>query len=205
MKSETYKISASLLNSWIYYKENPSKDTFDSFVDGLKGIFTDNKWTIRGKIFESEVAEGKHGKLSKLIAGLSQQKWSNKTITVDGLNIKISGKLDAVDYNKKRIYDIKRVDKFSEDKYDTSVQHNIYFYLNPDIVEFYYLVASGIDDASIELNIIQKLRPSDNILEAYIYGTIHDFFEFLKEKDLFNTYLEYQKAKPKGEYKIGKN
>lgn len=195
MTSEIYKISASLLNSWIYYEANQSEKTYDDFLKSLKGEFKTNRWINRGNKFESEVSEGKHGKLSELVKDLPKQVWCNKIIELDGLRIKISGKLDAIDESKKRIYDVKRVNEFSEDKYDYSAQHILYFYLNPDIEDFYYLVASGVTNENIEFNVIHKKRPEN--VENLVFSIIRKFFNFLKANNLWTVYTEFQKAKGK--------
>ena len=195
MTSEIYKISASLLNSWIYYENNKSEKNFNDFMKSLKGEFKTNRWIKRGNKFESEVFEGKHDKLSKLVSDLPKQRWCSRTIKIDGIDIKISGKLDVIDDSKKRIYDIKRVNEFSEDKYDTSFQHLLYFYLNPDIEDFYYLVASGETNENIEFNVIHKKRPEN--IETIVFSGIRRFFDFLKANDLWTTYTEFQKTKGK--------
>lgn len=193
--NEIYKISASLLNSWIYYKNNESEKTFEDFLKTLKGEFKTNRWIQRGNRFESDVTEGKHGKLSQLVAELPKQQWCSKTVEVDGIKIKISGKLDAIDRDKKRIYDIKRTNDFFDTKYDDSTQHLLYLYLNPDIDDFYYLVASGQTNENIEFNVIHKKRPEN--LEILVFSIIKDFFKFLKENGLWATYIKFQKTKGK--------
>lgn len=195
MTSEIYKISASLLNSWIYYEANQSEKTYNDFLKSLKGEFKTNRWIKRGNKFESEVSEGKHGKLSELVKDLPKQVWCNKTIELDGLSIKISGKLDVIDESKKRIYDVKRVNEFSEDKYDYSAQHILYFYLNPGIEDFYYLVASGVTNENIEFNVIHKKRPEN--VENLVFSIIRKFFNFLKANNLWTVYTEFQKVKGK--------
>jgi hypothetical protein len=198
-----YKISASLLNSWIYYKNDPCTKNFDSFVESLRGEFKGNVWTERGNIYESEVFQGKHGKVSKLVESLPKQVWCNRYIDVDGLRIKISGKMDVVDHNKKVIYDIKRTTKFSKDKYDDSMQHVLYFFLNPiEYREFYYIVAYDNEDSEngIDVGIIRKTRPDEKDLEKTVINTIKEFFKFLKERDLWEIYKEKQQTRKRGSY-----
>ena len=193
----TYKISASLLNSYIYYKSNPSKKNFDGFVKRLNGVFETNYFLERGIKFEEEVFAGLHGELSDLVKDLPKQVWVNKTIELKDYNIKISGQIDVLDEERKRIYDIKRISKFTEDKYDTSAQHLIYFYLRPDVQNFYYLAA--VDSNESEDGYINKVayykRPEDRQIEQKLFGLIKEFYDFLKENNLWQTYTENQKAK----------
>jgi hypothetical protein len=193
---EVQKISASLLNSWIYYKNNPTDKAYESFLTTLKGEFKGNYWTRRGNKFEEEVFQGEHGKLSQLVESLPKQVWSNRNITVDGINIKISGKVDAIDYDKKSIYDIKRMNEYYKGKLDDSMQHPIYFFLNKDITNFYYLIVVGKGSEDTKLHIEHYKRPEEKELKKIILNTIREFFEFLKSRDIFNVYLENQKTKP---------
>ena len=194
MSKPTYKISPSLLNSYIYYLNNPEKKNYDSLVNRLNNIFETNIYLERGLKFEDEVFEGKHGKLSELVKDLQQQVWANKTIERDEYNIKISGRLDVYDPDKKRIYDIKRVSRFTPNKYDDSTQHLLYFYTMPEAKEFYYLVAVGPDEKIVNEVALYK-RPDDAVLEETVIHVINNFYQFLKQKNLWEVYTENQKTK----------
>jgi hypothetical protein len=191
-----YKISPSLLNSYFYYLNNPTIENFNSLKNRIKNIFETNIYLERGLKFEDEVFEGKHGKLSELLKNLPKQVWANKTIQKNDYNILISGKLDAIDEKNKIIYDIKRVTKFTKDKYDDSTQHLLYFYIRPDMQEFYYLVATG-EDNSIVTNIAFYTRPDNKLLENTVIHIINNFYQFLHKNNLWNDYIEFQKAKTK--------
>jgi len=190
----TYKISASLLNNYFYYLNNPSQKNFQSFVNRLKNVFETNFFLERGLRFEDEVFEGKHGNLSELVKDLPKQVWASKTVERDEYNIKISGKMDVIDEEKERIYDIKRVSKFTKDKYDTSTQHLIYFYLRPEMKDFYYLVAAG-PNKEYTNEVAHYKRPEDKNIEETVLHIIDNFYSFLKENNLWETYIENQKAK----------
>jgi hypothetical protein len=198
------KISVSLLNSWLYYLLDTSDITrMEQLKNAICGIFIPNEWTIRGSRFESAVFAGKHDKLSALVMPLKKQVWCNKEIVVDGVSIKLSGKLDAIDKEKSRIYDIKRKNKFDEADFneDHTLQHIIYFYLNPDIKDFFYLVASGYSNDELVFSVVHKERPEEAKLEQLVLTQIHNFFEFMKEHDLYELYLTKQVTKPKKFYK----
>lgn len=194
----TYKISASLLNSYFYYLNNPSEKNYEGFVNRLNNVFETNFFLERGIQFEKDVLDGKVGKLSELVKGLPNGVWANKTIERPDYNIKISGQMDVIDPNKKRIYDIKRVSRFTKDKYDTSTQHLIYFYLNPDMHDFYYLVAEG-KDGQIKERVAHYKRPQDKDIEKTVLHIIDNFYNFLHKNNLWSVYTENQKAKIKEE------
>lgn len=188
-----YKITPSLINSYKYYKENPSKKSFDSFKQSLSNNFKGNKWTKRGTIYESEVFAGKHGKVSELVKDDVKQKLFSGMMDFGEFIVRLSGKSDAMNKAKKRIIDIKRVDVFSKTKYDYSFQHILYFFLNPDIEEFYYVLTYGEGDTIEGTKVIPKKRPNEEELKKMVVTEIEDFFKFLKENDLWDTYTEKQK------------
>lgn len=190
----TYKISASLLNSYIYYLNNPTDKNYNSLVNHVRGIFETNKYLERGLKFEDEVFEGKHGKLSQLLKDLPKQVWANRKIIREDYDILISGKLDALDKDKGRIYDVKRVTSHTHNKYDDSMQHILYFYIMPEINEFYYLVASG-NDKLIKNDVVLYKRPDEKTLEETVMHMIDNFYAFLRQKNLWKDYTEFQKAK----------
>ena len=184
----TYKVSATIVNSYLYYKQFPSDQSKQSFEDTLNKVFKSNKWTERGNRFEQEVFEGKHGKLSQLVSKLPKQQWGNKTLEFPEFKIFLSGKLDVFDPTKKRIYDIKRTDVFKEATYNNSVQHLFYLYLFPDVTNFYYLVAEGPDDTITDIHIVDKPRPE--ALEDTVKKVITDFIDFLKENNYWETFTQ---------------
>lgn len=191
----TYRVSPTLINSYRYYKNNKSEKTFQELKDTITHVFKTNKYIKRGMKFEDEVFAGQHGKLSELVEGLPSQTWGSTTLDFGDFNIKISGKLDAIDESKKRIYDVKRVDVFSENKYDNSVQHLYYLYLFPEMEHFYYLVASGKSDTVDGFHVIDKPRTND--LEKQVYDSITEFINFLKDNDLWELYTSTNEYKGK--------
>lgn len=191
MENRTYRLSATLVNSWLYYLKNKTPQQFEKFKDDLQNKFVPNKWTRRGVKFEQEVNEGKHGMLSKLIMPLEKQTKLRKLIHAAGLDIEIVGKPDAIDSARQRIYDIKRVDVFSADKYDDNVQHLFYFFLHDQIQEFYYLVVDGEGDKINKQNVIMFTRPNDVDLQVLVEQYATGFINFLIENDLLETYKQF--------------
>lgn len=194
-KKATYKLSTSIINSYLYYLNQKNDYTYISLVKTIIGAFETNKWLERGLAFEEEAFDGKQGKLSEIVKGLEYQVWANRVVEVDGFNLRLSAKVDAIDRDKKRIFDIKRVDRYDKDKYsETSTsQHTFYFYLFPEIEEFYYLVAAGPGDIIEEYKIVQIKRPTQELLEKRLGVYIRQFLGFLKDNNLLDLYTKAQK------------
>lgn len=192
----TYKISASLLNNYFYYLNNPSNKTFESLVKRLKNVFETNFFMERGNRFEDEVFKGEHGSMSELVKDLPKQVWASKIVERDEYNIRIAGIMDVIDEDKKIIYDIKRVSKFTKDKYDNSTQHLIYFYLRPEMNDFYYLAAVGRKDIESK-EVAHYKKPKDKDIEKTVLHIIDNFYTFLKENNLWETYTSNQQTNKK--------
>lgn len=194
----TYKISASLLNSYFYYLDNPTEANMVGLINRLNNVFETNFFLQRGIKFEKDVFDGKIEKLSSLVKDLPKSVWASKIIERPDYNIKISGQMDVIDPDKKRIYDIKRVSRFTPNKYDNSTQHLIYFYLNPEMEDFYYLVAEG-KDGFIKQQVAHYKKPSNEEVEKTVMHIIDNFYNFLKQNNLWSAYTENQQAKTKKE------
>jgi hypothetical protein len=199
----TYKISASLLNSYFYYLNNPSNKNYEGFVNRLKNVFETNFFLERGNQFEADVFEGKHDIMSELVKDLPKQVWASKTIEREDYNIRIAGIMDVIDEDKKRIYDIKRVSKFTKDKYDNSTQHLIYFYLRPEMTDFYYLAGVGRNELERK-EVAHYKKPDDKKVEETVLHIIDNFYKFLKDNNLWSVYTENQQAKIKTSQEEGK-
>jgi len=200
-KKPTYKLSPSLVNSYLYYKQNPTQKNLQSVINYLEGKFESNKYFERGLAYEDEVFEGKHGKMSTLVKDLPRDTWKNLLIEMEDFNIYLSGKRDAVDDSRKIIYDIKRVNKAGPDSYndDITVQHLYYFMLDEDKEMFYYLLAVSPtmtnNPQDITFKVIPKTRPNKEELKKLVDNSINEFIEFLKEKNLWQLYTSTQKTK----------
>lgn len=199
-KKPTYKLSSSLLNSYLYYKKNPCKKNIDSIANYLNGEFASTDYTKRGLTYEDEVFEGKHGSMSELVKALPRNTWSNLLLKRDEFNIYLSGKRDAVDNSRQRIYDIKRVNEYKPENFSDSstVQHLFYFILDKDKQEFYYLLAVSKtmtnNPEDIIFKVIPKQRPEESELEQLVNNSIDEFFNFLKEQNLWQLFTSTQKT-----------
>ena len=192
MSKPTYKLSTSLINKYLYYKSNPYDNIYQQLKDALNNIWTGNKFTNRGEVYEDEVFKGLHGDLSKLVKDLDKQIWGNKYLELDKTyTLRLAGKVDAIDRVKKRIYDIKRVTTFKEQNFTDklTVQHLVYFYLFPEVEAFYYLVT----DDNLKTHIVHIKRSNYESIEKSLLEVINSFLLFLKEKGLLDMYKENYK------------
>jgi len=196
-KKQKYKLSASLINSYLYHMNTQSENSKADFVNRLKGIYTSNFYLKRGKKYEKEVSAGMHKKISEKINHLPKEVWLNGVLKHPSFILKLSGKMDAWDPDNGIIYDTKRVDSYYEGKYDddVTIQHILYFYLNKEAKQFIYLVAAGKND-TVD-NYVEHVvkRPSEKYINKTLLETIVLFINYLKYENLWEVYTTNQKAK----------
>ena len=165
-------ITSSLLNSWLFYLNNPNAK-FDNFLKILKREkFERTEAMQKGIDFEEKVWKGEFQEFKNYIEDALWQ------VDIEGRykDILIVGKIDLlhIDY----IYDIKHTKKYKPGKYFNSSQHLIYPYCT-EIENFKYLVWDG------ELHI-----------ESYIYKKgqleklIDEFIVWLKATQLYHIWLD---------------
>lgn len=187
IKKPLYKITATLLNSWNYiYQAKPEyqKDAFESFLKTLQRIKEPpNFFMKRGLEFEDACYNGEVPIISDIVRGGAFQVYAEKDIEVDGYSIRMLGYLDAL--KEGTIYDIKRVNRYDLQKYFSSYQHHIYFELVPEATDFVYLIGSG---SGVNVNVYFEQYTRQEMID--IKGVIHNFFQFLDENDLTQTYIE---------------
>lgn len=187
IKKPLYKITATLLNSWNYiYQAKPEyqKDAFESFVNYLNRIKEPpNFFMKRGLQFEEECYNGEVPIISDIVRNGAFQVYAEKDIEVDGYSIRLLGYLDAL--KEGVIYDIKRVNQYDLQKYFGSYQHHIYFELVPEATDFVYLIGAGSGE---NVNVYFEQYTRQEMID--IKGVIHNFFQFLDENDLTQTYIE---------------
>lgn len=193
-KKPIYNLSASIINTYLFYLKFPTEDSFQSVINRVNKVFIPNKYFDRGNIYEQEVFEGKHGKVSQVVQPLAKQVWGNTYIEFPEYIVFLSGKVDAIDIVNNRIFDLKRTNKLYEDSYKESVQHYFYFYLFPKIKDFYYLIAEGKEKIE-EHHIVHIERPSQEELEEKVKSYIDDFFLFLKQSNLWEAFTINHKHK----------
>lgn len=196
--NESYIVTPSLLNAWAYIwlsaanvreaesdtmsledkQADAQKKAYDEFLNTLNRIkLPPNEYMKRGIEFEDKCYKGETI-ISPIIEGGSYQIVGTKTINVCGLNILLYGKLDVLKGGV--IYDIKRVIRYSPQKYQKSYQHGFYFELFPDAKKFTYLVYDDMD------KLHQETYYRDECTD--IQTIVRMFLKWLQDNDLMEIY-----------------
>lgn len=199
-----YVITPSLLNSWgriweapLHVVESDSddislEDKMDEASEKAKAEFVkvlnkvplpDNEWMKAGRDFEEECYEGKTC-VSPIIEGGAFQIVGTKKTSVNGVKVLMYGRLDVLKGGT--IYDIKRVQRYSVQKYLHSYQHGFYMDLFPNAEGFTYLVFDG-NKLHQESYFRGQYRPTEEV--------ISDFLRWLKANGLYETFKDKWKAK----------
>lgn len=195
----TYKITHSLLTAWLYaLKENPFEDattensSYDDFLRTLRrepveqsdamtnGIQFENAVTDYLAGNQSYVPENWYdavGVVASHIRGARLQVDIRKVISVNGFQILLHGKLDALYAGT--IYDIKFSKSYDRGKYFSSTQHPMYFALCDSAEQFTYEVSNG-SEVWTETYRRDETRPIEPI--------IADFLKYLQVCGLIETY-----------------
>lgn len=196
-------ITPSLLNSWLYIwncvdnvresekdeicLEDKILDTQakakEDFINTLNRIKTPpNQYMQMGIDYEEECYKG-NTDVSPIIKGGAYQIVGMKNETIDGIDFLLYGRLDVLKGGI--IYDIKRVMKYSVQKYFKSCQHSFYFELFGRAYQFTYLIYDG-----------NRLHTETYYREdcVDIKQVISNFIRWLKENDLFEIYKEKWKS-----------
>ena len=187
-KNETYLVTPSLLNSWLYIYEVEDEyveKAYQDFITTLKREPTEpNEFMLRGIEFEDECVRGENPDISPIIKDGCFQVVCKKEINVGGFNFLMYGRMDVVKDGV--IYDIKRVSKYERPKYNWSCQHQFYLELVPMAKHFEYLIHTG-------KAFYKEKYQYDN--ERTIPNIIMFFINFLKQRNLLNIYLEKWRSK----------
>jgi hypothetical protein len=184
----SFKVTATLLNSWNYIYEvddDKTKEAFDSFVKTLQRIKEPpNFFMQRGLDFEKDCYNGLVPDISKVIRDGAFQVYVEKQIKVDDLDVKLVGVLDCL--KEGVIYDIKRVNQYDLQKYYQSYQHQMYFELIEDADKFVYLVAAGTNNEYVSFYQEEYTRAD----QIDITKVISNFYKFLRDNKLWETYIK---------------
>lgn len=182
----SYKVTATLLNSWGYIwqvDDDKYQDAYDSFLKTLQRIKEPpNFFMLRGLEFEKDCYNGLVPDISKVIRDGAYQVYVEKPLSVDGLSVRLVGVLDAL--KEGTIYDIKRVNQYDLQKYYGSYQHHIYFELVEDADKFVYLVAAGTSNEY--LSFYREEYTKEEKID--VTGAISQFYQFLRENNLWEIY-----------------
>jgi len=204
LNKDRYLITPSLLNSWAYIwlcgenvREAQSDEVciedkilvaqekaYNDFITVLNRIKTEpNEFMLRGIEYEDECYKG-NTDCSPIIEGGAYQIVGKKEETIDDIDFLLYGRLDVLKGGI--IYDIKRVSKYSTQKYLKSYQHPFYFELFKECDEFDYLIYDG-DTLHIETYY------RDQVVD--IKSVISQFIKWLKKNNLLELYKEKWRSK----------
>ena len=143
---------------------NPASNPNGAFTDSAKN----NPWFPAA----FTVAEYVYGGQFQYVA--------TKRVTVDGTELLLYGRLDAL--RAGGIYDIKFSKGYERGKYFDSTQHPMYMELVPTADSFTYLVSNGTEVWT------EKYRRDET---PSIYPTVHHFLDWLKANSLLQLYREH--------------
>ena len=190
-------VTPSLLNSWLYIwlsrdnvKESANdaicledkqdlamQKAYDEFLGTLRREQTPpNENMLRGIQYEDDCYKGLTD-ASPIIKGGAFQIVGKKDVFVDNVPFLMYGRLDVL--KNGIIYDIKRVTRYTTQKYLHSAQHGFYMDLFPNASQFTYLAFDG-NKLHQETYYRGQYKPTEAILS--------DFIQWLRENNLWDVY-----------------
>lgn len=193
-KRKTYKVSASLINSYLNMKNEKYNDSKESFINQLKRIPLKINYVLkRGNAFEKAVTTYRNEPFYSIVTKCDKQFFVQKEIPMENedFDLKLVGYIDFISKDRKIIYDTKRVNNWDDAKYDNSVQHNFYLWAVPESEQFYYLVGVGTDWVSDKYFEVKYGKPLPENLENKCLDVINEFITYLKNNDLLEIYQQY--------------
>ncbi len=195
-----YGITHSLLSSWLYaMKGNPyedattEKDAYEDFMKVLRREPTEATEAMQNGIdFEDLVTDIINGggdlenkwfsaakKVAGMIGGGVLQYNAYSRFSVDGVDILLHGRLDALHAGK--VWDIKFSKVYDRGKYRESTQHPTYLRLIPEAKAFTYIISDGNE---VWTETYRREETPD------IRTTISHFLAWLKNVGLWELYAE---------------
>ena len=200
-----YLMTHSLLSSWLYaMKSNPyedlttEKDPAEEFLRVLRREPTETTDAMRNGIkFEDMVTAIAAGadvdtdhnwydaarKAAQTVKGGVTQYKAKMEMEVSGVPILLYGRIDFLKAGV--VIDTKFSKSYERGKYIDSTQHPTYLRLVPEAYEFMYLVSNGTD---VWTETYRRDETPD------IEPVIADFFRYLNEKGLMETYKKHWAA-----------
>lgn len=184
----TYKITATLLNSWLYYLS--SSQDIEEFVKVLKKepIEDNQGYLLRGEEFEKEVYNKQVKEINNIIEDTrcyQTRKEKDLEIKIDNqiIKIRVVGIADFI--YKNCVFDIKRVSEYHLAHYlNDTTQHYIYCMLF-NAKHFKYLIYDNNEDLHIE-SYDESVDTSTN----KTISIISQFIQFLKRTNLYMLYTK---------------
>lgn len=196
--TDRYMVTCSLLNSWLYMlRDEYSEDPLQDFLRVLRREETEPTPAIQDGIdFENLVtaiiandADEEHpwydgaAEIAGIINGAVLQYKAKRETVIGGRNVLLYGRLDALKAG--HVYDIKFCHHYDVGKYVDSAQHPMYLDLIPEARDFTYLVFNG--------SAVWQERYTRDDTQP-IEPIVAQFFEWLKDNGLDETYTKYWKA-----------
>lgn len=199
-------ITPSLLNSWLYIdlcrasvkeaetdticledkQDQASQKAFEAFKATLQRIKTPPTPAMqRGIEFEDLCCKGNQPQISPIIEGGAFQIVGTREETIQGIDFLLYGRLDVL--KNGIIYDIKRVSQYKTQKYAHSAQHGFYMDLFENATQFTYLAYDNYDKLHKETYYRDQYKPTTAL--------ISEFIGFLKQNNLWDTYVELWASK----------
>lgn len=193
--STRYRITQTLLNSWLYVYKSDSG--WEDFLDTLNRKKTQpTKAMLDGIKFENIINACLDGqdldmglewaepisKLLPILKGAQKQVTIFKNIEVDNVPFVLHGVLDFL--KEGIIFDTKLSKTYKVGKYLDSPQHPMYFELVPEAYKFQYLVCDG------KYVYKETYRPDE--VEP-IETKIRQFMRFLEKENLVDVYCKLWK------------
>ena len=192
----------SLLSSWLYtMKENPyedlttEKDPMEEFMQTLRREPTPTTDAMqKGIDFEDMVTGFITGdkplnfnenwqdaalRVADIIRGGLLQYKAKRTVTVNGMDFLLYGRLDALKAGV--IYDIKFSSGYERGKFVAGTQHPTYLEIVPEATCFKYLISNGSEVWTETYT--REETPS-------IFPVISDFVDWLRATGLLDLYKE---------------
>lgn len=197
-----YLMTHSLLSSWLYsMKSNPyedmttEKDPGDEFLRALRREPTETTEAMRNGIEFEDLVTGiatcedvdtdhkwyaAAAKAARKVKGGVVQYKAKAEIEVSGIRVLLYGRIDFLKAGV--VIDTKFSKSYERGKYIDSTQHPAYLRLIPEAEAFTYLVSNGTDVWT------ETYRRDET---ADIEPIIADFFRYLEEKGLMDTYKQH--------------
>lgn len=204
-KMSSYLITHSLLSAWIYaIKDTPYESVNterNPIAEFMKVLCREptraTEAMQRGIDFENLVENIMKGnadtnnrwykaatKISSIVGGGVWQLPVSKRICINGINIVLYGRLDALKAGG--IYDIKFSSNYERGKYFDSTQHPVYLELVPEAQHFTYLVTNGYE-------VWQERYRRDETQS--IHSIVSDFMDWLGICGLMQLYRTHWSVK----------
>lgn len=195
-------LTYSLISAWLWaLNEHSGEQGYEDFLHTLNRIpkydYTDAQ--MKGIEFEDAINHMVLGvpstvlygdeyrcamEIAEIVKGGSSQYSASKEVDVDGHTFLLYGKIDYLKAGV--VHDIKRTGKYEVGKYFGSFQTQIYLELVPNARYFEYDISDG-------KNVYKERYSREDT--APIEPTIRGFMNWLKQNDLWETYLTKWESK----------